>query len=552
MGSGAERDEGLRGKVAVLIGARAIAGTFLLGGAIAVQWAAPESSQVAPFFILIALTYALTLLFAATIGAVERQPWLVTLQFAADALLVTSFIALTGGITSVFAVLYVLPVVAASLIRYRRGGLAVATLSGAMYVLLVLAQYGVVPLVSWHSGDLSLPSGSAARYIAALNASGFLGVAYLTGSLAEHARAASARLQQASSEIADLQAMNQHVIDSLPSGLLTTDSLQRVVGFNHAAETICGLAFQHVLGRQVAEVLQLPPHLVEMLDEGLSGGAARRIEFRYKRADGKPIDLGLSATHLETPGGRAGFLINFQDLTDIKRLEHEARLQQRLAAVGEMAAGIAHEIRNPLASMSGSIQILRQELALSAEQDQLMDIVLRESERLNTTIRSFLAYARPQRFAIVKFDVRRTINDAALLLRNSAEVQDGHTVDVVVPEAPVWCEADEGQIKQIVWNLATNGLRAMAGGGRLTLAAETRNDGNVTLTVADEGVGIPADEIDGMFQPFRGHFSKGSGLGLSIVHRIVSDYRGRIDVRSRPGEGTSVAVSLPASAEVAA
>ena len=180
-------------------------------------------------------------------------------------------------------------------------------------------------------------------------------------------------------------------------------------------------------------------------------------------------------------------------MTEIKKLERDVRMQQRLAAVGEMAAGIAHEIRNPLASMSGSIQILRQELPLSAEQEQLMDIVLRESERLNTTIRSFLAYARPQRFAIARFDVRRALNDTALLLRNSAEVHEGHTIDVDVPPDELWYEADEGQIKQIVWNLATNGLRAMPDGGRLRLAGSVnRRPDGVVITVQDEGHRHPA------------------------------------------------------------
>src|SRR5205814_6672108 len=224
--------------------------------------------------------------------------------------------------------------------------------------------------------------------------------------------------------------------------------------------------------------------------------------------------------HLETPGGRAGFLFTFQDVTDVKKLERDARMQQRLAAVGEMAAGIAHEIRNPLASMSGSIQTLRQELPLSAEQEQLMDIVFRESERLNTTIRSFLAYARPQRFQIARFDVRRALNDTALLLRNSAELREGHEILLDVPASELWYEADEGQIKQIVWNLATNGLRAMPNGGRLRLVGglEPASEG-VVLTVRDEGIGIPAEELDSLFQPFHGSFAKGSGLGLAIVHR---------------------------------
>ena len=198
-----------------------------------------------------------------------------------------------------------------------------------------------------------------------------------------------------------------------------------------------------------------------------------RVPYRRARRRGE-IDIGLSATHLETPGGRAGFLVTFQDLTDIKKLERDARLQQRLAAVGEMAAGIAHEIRNPLASMSGSIQILRQELPLSAEQEQLMDIVLRESERLNTTIRSFLAYARPRRFA------DRAVRSAAGAEgRGAAAAQQrrgargAHRRGGRAGRA-IWYEADEGQIRQIIWNLATNGLRAMPDGGRLRLAGARR------------------------------------------------------------------------------
>ena len=178
-----------------------------------------------------------------------------------------------------------------------------------------------------------------------------------------------------------------------------------------------------------------------------------------------------------------------------------------------------------------------------------MDIVLRESERLNNTIRSFLAYARPQRFQIAPFDLRRALNDAALLLRNSAEVHEGHSIVVDVPAQELRYEADEGQIKQIVWNLATNGLRAMPDGGvlRLVAAFEPSSDG-VVLTVHDEGTGIPAEELDNLFQPFHGSFAKGAGLGLAIVHRIVADYSGEISVSSQPGGGTTVSVRLPARA----
>jgi two-component system, NtrC family, sensor histidine kinase PilS len=544
----------LRRKLGWLIAIRVVISTVLLGSATFFQITLPGSLPVDPFFILIGLTYALTAFYAATLRLVDRYRWLVDVQLACDAIIVSAFIYFTGGITSYFSSLYVLPVVAAATVQYRRGGLLVATLSAVLYGGVVLAQY-LTAAGYLHDPWLAspvLPQRSVAQYTYLLNTFGFVAVAMLSGSLAESVRSAGARLQQASSQIADLQALNQHVIDSLPSGLATTDNAGRILTFNRAAELITGHSFASVIGRQIGTVLQLPEETIATLTADLGSSRGRRMEGLYLRA-GQHIEIGLSAAHLETPGGRTGYLFSFQDVTDFKKLERDARLQQRLAAVGEMAAGIAHEIRNPLASMSGSIQILRHELPLSAEQGQLMDIVLRESERLNTTIGSFLAYARPQKFAIERFDVRRPLNDAALLLRNSAEVHDGHVIDVNAPKGELWYEADEGQIKQIVWNLATNGLRAMPNGGHLVLSgtADTAS-GGIVIMVRDEGVGIPPEDLDSLFQPFHGRFVKGSGLGLAIVHRIVSDYNGEIHVSSQPGHGTTVAVHLPARVAVTA
>ena len=550
-------DTELRRKVAWLIFIRAIIGTILLGSATFAQTAVPGSFPIDPFFFLIGLTYALTISYALTLQFVDRHRWLVDLQLAGDALIVSAFIYFTGGITSYVTSLYVLPIAAGSTVQYRRGGLLVAMLGTVLYIGLVLAQYfaasSLLPSVWLNPYSLALPARNTAEFTVALNVFGFFAVALLSGSLANRLRSAGAQLEQASTEIADLQALNQHVIDSLPSGLATTDAGQRILTFNRGAESITGVPCRSAVGRALDEVLQLPAPVMESIQNDLLAKGARRHEFRYRTADGRgDLEIGLTATHLETPGGRAGLLFTFQDVTAIKKLERDAAIQQRLAAVGEMAAGIAHEIRNPLASMSGSIQILRQELPLSSEQEQLMDIVLRESERLNTTIRSFLAYARPQRFQIERFDVRRALNDAALLLRNSSEVHDGHEIVVDVPASELWYEADEGQIKQIVWNLATNGLRAMPDGGQLRLIGriEPASEG-VVLTVRDQGVGIPAEELDALFQPFHGSFPKGSGLGLAIVHRIVTDYSGEIQVSSQPGAGTSVSVRLPARVGVA-
>jgi two-component system, NtrC family, sensor histidine kinase PilS len=546
----------LRSRLSTLITVRVIASTLLLGSAILIQLNRPGAFPVDPFFFLIGLTYALSVVYIATLRLVDRYPWLADVQLGADAMLVSAFIHVTGGITSYFSSLYVLPIIAASTIRFRRGALQVAILSALLYLALVSVQYTDVMTylpASWQiEVPVELPTLRFAEYTVAINLFGFFAVAVLSGSLAEGLRSAGARLEHASHEIEDLRAFNEYVIDSLLSGLMTTDRDCRVLTFNRAAAAITGLAPEAAIGGDAGAVLQLPPHFSARL-AALSERGSLRIDLAYQSPDRRALEIGLTVTTLAFPDGRSGYLFTFQDVTDMKRLEHHARLQQRLAAVGEMAAGIAHEIRNPLASMSGSIQVLRQDLPLSQEQAQLMDIVLRESERLNDTIRSFLAYAKPQRFAVSRLDVGKVVQDTALLLRNSADVRDGHVVEVEVPPTPMWYEADENQIRQILWNLATNGLRAMATGGTLKLSVTgegSPGSGELVLAVQDEGCGIRAEDLDGIFQPFRSSFERGTGLGLAIVHRIVTDYGGVIQVSSTVGTGTSVRVRLPLRAAV--
>lgn len=545
----------LRSRLSTLIAVRVVVGTLLLGSAILIQINRPGAFPVNPFFFLIGLTYGLSVVYLATLRLAQRYPWLADVQFAADAILVSAFIQITGGITSYYSSLYLLPIIAASTIRFRRGALQLAVLSAVLYLALVSAQYVDVLPAGWHlAGAADLPSGRFAQYTVAINLFGFFAVALLSGSLAEGVRSADARLAHASHQIEDLRAFNAYVVDSLLSGLATADADCRVLTFNRAASLITGVPPLEAIGRDAGDVLQLPYNVrsgLALLRETRS----LRADLSFRTSDGRVVEIGMTASTLQFPDGRVGYLFTFQDVTDVRRLERDARLQQRLAAVGEMAAGIAHEIRNPLASMSGSIQVLRHELSLSDDQAQLMDIVLRESERLNDTIRSFLAYARPQRFAIARLDIRTVVQDTAVLLRNGPDVRDTHVIAVDVPSDPVWFEADENQIRQVVWNLATNGLRAMPHGGRLMLASRldqaTDGSGEAVLTVQDQGCGIPPDQLDGIFQPFRSSFEKGTGLGLAIVHRIVTDYSGVIQVSSTVDVGTTVRVRLPIRASAA-
>ena len=546
------KERTLRQRLAAHIAVRLVVATVLLGSALVVQLRDPGAWAINPFFFLIGLTYAVSLGFVGSLRFVDRWPWLTDVHFAIDAVIISAAIMLSGGVDSLFAILYMLPIVAAASVQFRRGGLQVATHSSILFVGLVLLQY----LYAGDNGDLpfnlsqaDLPPATVAQYTVALNTFGFFAVAVLSGSLAERARKGEARLEQAAEEIADLQAFNQYVLDNLLSGLATADAQGRLVTFNRSAMMITGRTGALPIGEPAGEVLQLPAGFVASVSQDLARVRSKRTDYQFRRPDDQLIDLGVSVAALPLPDGTRGFIYTFQDVTDVKRFEQSARLQQRLAAVGEMAAGIAHEIRNPLASMSGSMQMLKQELPLSADQAQLMDIVLRESERLNQTIKSFLAYARPQRFQVQPLDLRPMVQETAMLLRNSTEVEERHAIDVRLPEQAVMLDADEGQIRQIIWNLATNGLRAMPDRGTLTLSASEEllgDDRRAVLLIEDEGVGIAPEDVDAIFQPFRGSFGKGTGLGLAIVHRIVTDYGGQIDVRSRPGQGTTFRVTFPA------
>jgi two-component system, NtrC family, sensor histidine kinase PilS len=541
---------GLRRRLLWLIGGRAAVITVLLGSAILIQTRAPGTLPIDPFFFLIALTYGLTAVWALTLRFVDRHRWLIDVQLACDAAIVSAIVHVTGGVASYFSSLYALPIIAAATVQSWRGGLMVSVLSSIIYGGLVLAQYQAASPLPVVLAPDALPPIRVAIFTVGLNVFGFMAVAGLSGYLAEGLRRAGQQLEETSSQLANLQAFSEYVINSLTSGLATCNGEGHLLTFNSAAEGITGITAADAIGVSVMDVLQLPPVFLQMFNGSKSTPALPRLEYPFSRGDGRRLEMGISCAQLYTPKGASGFVFTFQDVTQSKKEEREARVQQRLAAVGEMAAGIAHEIRNPLASMAGSIQILRDDLPLTPDQSQLMDIVLRESDRLNETIRSFLAYARPQRAAAAEMDVRRVVTDTARLLENSAEVAEAHVIDVDVPDDPVLFKADEAQIRQIVWNLATNGLRAMPEGGRLLLSVRrsengASQEGEVVLSVTDEGVGIAPEEMDGIFQPFRGAFAKGTGLGLSIVHRIASDYGGEVRVTSNRDQGTTVEVGLP-------
>ena len=304
----------LRRKLLWLVAVRVVTVSVLLGSGVLVQLRTPGIWPVGPFFFLVGFSYALTAVFLLTLPRVERSRWLIDLQLATDAVVISAVVLLTGGVSSYFSTLYALPIIGASALQFRRGGLLVGSLSALLYAAVVLGQYqGAFELLEARWSNLGLlprPPATLAFYMAGLDIFGFLTVAGFSGYLAERVRSADASLVRASNEIADLQAFNQHVIESLTSGLATTDRDGRVLTFNGAAEHITALRAAEVLGRRIFELFAVPAEFEASLDGEVSG--SRRAELRFTKSGGGQIDIGLSAAPLIAPDGRPGFCSCFK------------------------------------------------------------------------------------------------------------------------------------------------------------------------------------------------------------------------------------------------
>ena len=528
---------------------RVVVVTALLGSAVVTEVLARPREPGEPLYLLIALTYLLTLLYALVWPfTAARRRELAYAQVLGDLLIVTGIVHSTGGIESNFSFLYLISIISASIILFGRGGLIAATVASSLYAALVQALYmGAIPAYPPAAQPLSvaLPA-QVVAYAIFLNVFAFYTVALLTSYLSESLRLAGRKLEEASDSLADLEVFNQTIIDSITSGLMTTDVEGRINFFNEAAATILVVASEQAIGQEVKTLLGEKDDFLDRIKAKLAGKRFLRMEGAYLNRRGEELYLGMSVSHLLFDGEKkSGLLFIFQDLTEIKRLEREVRLKENLATMGEMAAGMAHEIRNPLASISGSVQVLAEAEELTEEQKRLMDIIVRESERLSGTLTEFLAYARPPRFEPDQIDLRRVVEETATLLGHSSEVLPEHQIALELPATPVMLFADPNQMKQITWNLARNALQAMPDGGRLEMALARNGSGGVVMTFRDQGIGISGGEVHKVFEPFSGSFKRGSGLGLAIVYRIVKDYNGMIQVDSVASKGSVISVHFP-------
>lgn len=500
---------------------------------------------------LAGLTYLASMLYLLLLHLMPRRPVPnAYVQFSGDLLLITALVYYTGGITSPFSLFYLVVIAVASTLLRRQGGFSLATASYLLYAGTLLAIY---------FGHLPVPEAQAQgedpiyrlTYNLTVNFVGFYAVAVLTSTLAHRVTRAERELEEKREDLADLRVVHRDVIQSITSGLATTDPAGRITSLNRAGEEILGFGEREAVGRQVQDLLGAERWRQLTGETEVEASQRGRSEVELERADGT-VFVGFSISPLtDATGTSRGWNVVFQDLTSWRKLEEEIRIKDRMAAVGELASGIAHEIGNPLASISGSVQMLASSFAGDAPQQKLLDILLKESQRLDRTIKGFLRFARPRERSLLEFDVAALLSEHLELLRNSDEIGAGHRLELDLDPPSVMLLADPDQLSQIFWNLARNALKAMPEGGTLTIRG--REAGDVfRLSFHDTGRGMSDSQRSNLFHPFQSFFDSGTGIGMAIVYRIVEDHGGRMEVESTEGAGTAIHVELPLGRRLAA
>jgi two-component system sensor histidine kinase PilS (NtrC family) len=492
---------------------------------------------------LYALTLAAVLLaiFHWTVGRWMNPTVSAYVQVIADVGISTVLVYSSGGPESVFNFLYLVVIGASAFLLYRTGAVITATLSAVLYGTMVqLLVYGIIPppplapAAEWSTARV--------RFNLAITVAGFYGVAFMVSYLSEKLRSARDELELRQKALSRLQNLYGNVIATMSSGLLTSDANQRVTFLNRAGGDLLGVDPRSAPGRQLAD-LGFVFDDWEALRSRARGRESFRGEIEIERGDARRV-FGYSLRPLKESDAEEGMLVLFQDLTEMKKLERRARFSEQLAAVGELAAGIAHEIRNPLASISGSVQVLSNDLSVGSAEKRLMEIIVSESNRLSKILEDFLRFVRPQERRVASFDVALNLSEVMDLFRLSDEVSDAHSIEVDVDPPSSELSGDRDQIRQIVYNVAKNAVRAMAAGGKLRVVGR-EEDAWYSIRFIDTGRGMSEEELARLFTPFSTAFDGGTGLGMAIVRRIVEDHGGAIDAESIPGEGTTVTVLLP-------
>lgn len=534
-----------RRQLSWLMSLRIVILTVLLVCTFGIELFLHPTDTLRPLLILGGVAYGMVILFALLGRFMPGSRSFILLQLIGDALVITFFVQITGGLNSPMSFLYLLPISIGSILLYRSGGLALAGICWTLYAGLIGYGGGWAPFGSLIDMTYESEPGRF-LYLLVSHLVAMLAFALLSSFLSERLRIQSGELVERQRAVDRLKVLNENIIGSINSGLITTDLHGRINFLNRGGAEILGFDQSEVEGQAAESFLVMGENFLAEIRIQLLARRRFRFERYFDRGDGRKIFLGIAASNLHDKTGLPlGYLFIFQDLTEIHALENEVRLNERMVALGEMAAGMAHELRNPLAAMSGAVQFLKGEIDPRGESLELMDIIMRESQRLEQTIRDFLTFARPGKFNPVNVDLVKLIDDYVKLLRKSSMVEASHSIETCFSAPVINCDVDPNRIKQIFWNLATNALKAMPVGGALRIEVNAQSADEIELNFIDEGVGMSGEQRSQYFQPFSGSFDKGTGLGAAIVYRLIDEHGGKIQLDSSEGEGTRVSIVLP-------
>lgn len=524
----------------------------------------PEN--LAALQVLVGTVSIQTLLYALLLRPLRRRPVAhAYLQLVGDLFLVTLLIYRFGQSLANLSVLYLVVIGVGTVLLHRRAGLILAAVATAFFGAVTLAHQSGEYRDLWQRPDKEVEdaaapgllrrtflwleppaiedtSGVPLQYTLPIHFAGFLAVAFFASYLARDRRTLERKLAERSSDLARLRELYRDVVQSISSGLVVTDLDGVITSVNQAGIAILAVDENTLVGTPVAETLLFGDSEWRRLTRRASE-ATLREELELERG-GRNVLLGFTLSQLRDGEGRhRGFILIFQDLTEWRRLQEEVRIQDRMAALGKMAAGLAHEIGNPLASLSGSVQMLSRHVD-DPGQAKLLGITLRESQRLDRTLKAFLQFAKPRDRHLETIDVAELLAEDVHLLRASDELLGTHEIVLDLEPESATLKADVDQLGQLFWNLARNALQAMPEGGRLRVVGRLLDDA-YRIQFHDTGRGMSEEERAEVFQPFKSFFDDGTGLGMAIVYRIVEEHGGHVEVDSRPGGGTTITVDLP-------
>lgn len=505
-------------------------------------------------YFLIALIYFLTFCYVVALKYIRNLSRFAYLQLLIDTIFITSIIYTTGGIESIFSFLYQLIIIAAAIILYRRGGMIIASFSSILYgAFLDLSYYGLINPLGYRYPYFQEYQSSEIFYMILVNVAAFYLVAISSSFLSEQIRKSRAELKAKQKDLVDLEMLKENIIQSISSGLIALDEHGKIIAFNRGAEEIFSINSRDAIQKDVSDVIPfVAPYLKINNPNKVS-------QLSYRRNDNQHIDLLLNISPLQGQvGDKKGEILIFQDTTRLIEMEREVKRMEGLAMLGELAAGVAHEIRNPLASISGSIQVLNDGLSKEHARinKRLMGIVLREVDRLNHLVNDFLQFARPQKMEIEEFDLNQLITDTLYIFQTSQKWSQQLEVEINF-QKPLKITSDPQQLKQVFWNVFLNACEAMSKGGLIRVSTEKEIDfdssakgiKSVKIKVEDNGPGFDPTVIEDMFKPFSTAKKDGSGLGLAIVKKIVESLGGRVSGYNLDSGGAAISIILPHSVE---